>query len=491
MSRRVQVVQTLDDRDVVAAYERQLRLLDRIDRKFDDMGQTSEGATDVSVRGFIDLGDVISLATQGLQDMIQANQELIRQGDELAVQRDREGRRFRVQAGLTELEAAPLAAQRDAIGARLGLGPEFVEPAATQLVSSGFSANQASGAELQSLLEILVASNQAGEDVDPTALAKAIPLLITANNETLNDENLRRVGVGTQRLFKGTNLQLSDLPEYAKVAGSLAGKLSIEEQLATAATLSGSSPAAESATALRNLVLFLSADASAAPRAAALDELGLEAGDVDFVGEGYTDVLDRLGGALEQIPEERRDDLQRQLFGIRSVTAGSIILRDRAGIARNLGLQADVGGFQSDVDIGTGGLAAGAERGRIAIEQEKRERSEGDILTEQALEEILLEGGQSAFEVSAALRAFRFARGTGFSQETALQHARFISQILLQDLEDVGTVDITPEAVQQRVQEYQAPASQQAEVLQNIERNTRPVDPTAPPPEAALGRQAP
>lgn len=478
MTRKIEVVQTLDDRDVIQAYERQLRLLDRIDRRFNEMGESSEQTSSRTVAGFAQVQVAIGLVREGLEFWKQANREIIEQSDEIAIRQDEAARRFRVQAGLTALEAGPLEQQRRDIGAALALGPEVVDPAATQLVSSGFSPQQASGAELQTFLEILQASNAAGAEADPTALAKALPLFLSANELDLNQQNLERVGIGTQRLFKSTNLQLGDLPEFAKVGSVLQGKLSVEEQLATAATLSQRFPAAESATALRNFTLFLGADAENPTRARALDELGVNPENVDFTGEGFLDVLDTLGGALEQQPEARRDDLLKQLFGVRAVAVGQSIIQNRQEIRRNVDRQRDVAGFQSDVDIATSGLAAGAARVNAARDLEVAERSQGDQLYEQEIERQHLAAGQPAFDAALGVREFRTLRALGLSPHQALS---------VQDFFTAGEV-VTAESVEGAVRQAQAPASAQPRVLENIERNTRQRDATAPPPEQALSR---
>lgn len=237
--------------------------------------------------------------------------------------------------------------------------------AATQLVSSGFTADQVlQGGVLDDFLKNLAATNQTGQGIDSQSLAKSISLFLNATGQ-MNRQGMQSTGVATQNLFQGTNLQLSDLQRHAPEAGVIAQMTGMKtEQLGVLAQFLNNADIAKASTAFRSGVVSL-ATASAMPKKVrALQEIGLTPGDVDFQGENFFQVQETLTKALQQVAPEVRNRVMARLFGAEGILFGTTLLTPE-GVAQSREYQkiaANRGSFDAAVQINEGSLAARRER---------------------------------------------------------------------------------------------------------------------------------
>lgn len=298
--------------------------------------------------------------------VIAANKQMIDQADQAALKYDALFRRFRVQTGLGTLAGEEAQKRIQNLAVKNALPVEFASAAATQLVSSGFTAEEGSGAALDVLLKTIQASNLGGGD--PTQLAQSFGQFLGAQGLEKNAENLQRVAVAVQRLFKGTDLQVSDLSQLAARSQTAVGRASIEEQLGVFDVLREKTTADKASTAFQALFDRLTGFVGDPVATKALRGAGLKPGDVDLVGESVSDALDRLAAGAERLPEEKRAAFFQDLFGREVGGQLQGLVRDRGKIADAVKILSDTKGFEEDVAIATSGKAAGRTRGESAEE---------------------------------------------------------------------------------------------------------------------------
>lgn len=244
--------------------------------------------------------------------------------------------------------------------------------AATQLVSSGATVEEATGGALDEVLQLLNATNATGKNVDSTELIKALVQFLTANQLEANAQNIRQVGTAVQRLFVGTNLQIGNLARFAPEAftiGQFSG-LGPEESLAVYSQFLDVMDEATGAVAFRKGVTSLATAGATPSGVRALKMLGLSPEDVDFAGEDFETVLMRLAGGFEGLSQDQRNIAAKQLFGERGLGFYNV-LANRAAIVetqRRLGLTGDEAAYQQTVAIAEGTRAAEETRAGVVAQ---------------------------------------------------------------------------------------------------------------------------
>lgn len=427
MAQKVTIELDAKDAAMVAAWQRARQSVQAFEDEFKKVGDTTKKNTASFgnwVAKLVSVQSAANLITSSVRSWWQMSQELAREAGEIALKYDEIGRKFQVQSGLKGLEGEQAQARITGAAVRQSFDIDRAQAVATQLVSSGFSAEEASGASLEEFLRILNASNAAGQNVDSAQLAKSITGYLQSQGLELNAENLARIGRGTQRLFKSTNIQLADLVDVAKVGSLLSKGLTPEEQLAAMSVSADlGRPSSESATAFRGVVGSLMGARANEAKVSALKEFGLGVEDVDLVGEGFQDALARLDQGMQAMPEEQRMAALKKLFGEEYAAFALDMISGRKKIAERVGIMTDDRAFMEDVAISTSGPAAGARRLAAQTELEKLERSRGDSTITKAIEAELLDRGHSPWRASMSAKEYEAGRGLGLSQETALAMA--------------------------------------------------------------------
>lgn len=326
--------------------------------------------------------------------------------------------KFRVQAGLTQIEGE--AAQKKIIKEALKVGatPEVAQSAATQLVSSGFSPQDAQGPALSAMLRGLAASNQL--DTDPTAMVQAAGQYLAATGQEKNAANLQTLMVSGQRLFKGTDFQMTDLAAIAPKFQGMTGRLDIPEQLGLFDLLREKSSADVAGTSAKGIVETLTGAGSDKKRTDLLKSIGLTPDSVDLVGENITTALDSLAGGIGSLPEKSRAGFIQQFFGREIASPAEGLLRERGRLGGIIESMKDVKGFDADVEIATSGLAAGKKRQELVKMQMDAQAASGfePLMAEANLE--FRNRGASPLRAMLYENVARTMHGLGFSPETAI-----------------------------------------------------------------------
>jgi hypothetical protein len=435
--------------------------------------------------------------TAAVRGWIDANRQAIEEAEQAAAKADEQSRRFAVQAGLRELEGRAADQRILAIAEEIGAPSEFARKAATQLVSSGFSVSDASGNALRHLLQGLAASNLL--DQDPTQLTQALGQFLAATGQEKNAENLRRAIVGSQRLFKATDLQVSDLSQLAGKVQGLAGVMRPEEVLATFDVMREKSNADTAATAVKIFGDRLRGAREDRQRVDVLRQLRLRPEDVDLLGEDVQTVLDRLATGLERVAPERRIGLIQKLFGSEVSSPIEGLLRDRGKIAEHLATIADTRGFADDVMIATAGRAAAARRQAVARERRAAARDEGTDLLIEEMEAVAEEHGLVASSRKLMRNVTYLGKSIGLDRDTAARIGAEVSMIgtmtrpreLLDEararLEHrlVGALEQNTQAVRQLAEETRRNSADTRQNTQAVADPRRPNTAPAPPPRAA------
>ncbi|WP_013629632.1 phage tail tape measure protein [Rubinisphaera brasiliensis] len=377
-SNKVEITFTSDDRDLIRSlqkqneqYEKQLAKLDKLNDKSKKAAKSQKDGFDAAAVAMRGSTLAAGAMAAGLTQIISLNSELISTARQVANEYERGVKALQVQGGLSDLQTKGAEGRIRAISTNLAVPFVQATSAATQLVSSGFSVQEATGPSLSNFLKVLATTNQSGPGTDPAALALSLSQYLAANNLSLTGDNVLKTGQSVQALFKGTNLQLGDLTPLAKEAGAFSNFLSVPEQLASQAYLVKSFDAASSSVALRNITGRLATASSDPARQKALKRIGLTSDDVDFVGEGYFDVLDRLAGGVNAAPEKDRAGILKSIFGEAEVAKVSSLLQGRQTLRDYVGLQNDTSQFNADLRVATSGRNAAQIRQQNQLEQEK------------------------------------------------------------------------------------------------------------------------
>ena len=354
-------------------------------------------------KGLAELGAQLSalaggyaIVTGGANLWLSANQKALEQAEEVANKYDTLFRKFQVQAGLTDLQGKDAQKNILDVAERRGVDEDFAQKGATQLVSSGFSSKEGQGEALDVALQTFAAGNLL--DQDPTQLTQALGQFLAAQGLDKNAANLRRVGVGTQRLFKGTDLQISDLTQLAGKSQSFAGKITPEEVLGTFDVLREKTGADNASTALKIFGDRLMGAKGDSQREDVLKRLNLKPEDVDFLGENMESVLGRLSSGLDSVKPEERQGLIQKLFGTEAASPITGLLRDRDKLPGAIATISDQSGFAEDVQTATSGRAAG--RRRLELQQRRRQAEEDQMgdLRKLALDNTLRDNGALPIE---------------------------------------------------------------------------------------------
>ena len=293
----------ISQRDFRMEVARAKREMDAAKRSARELGASgkfaglSRGIKSVSAGIFAGAG-----VLAGLRFWINANSKIIEQSDEIKTRYDTVTTRFAVQSGIPELEEEAATTKILDIAETRRVPVEKVADSATQLVSSGFTVEATlKGGALNEFTKALNASNLVRPDLDPKNLAKASGQFLASQGLEKNAQNLSDLLRRVQKLFKTTDVQVSDLEDLAKVSSGFKGKLSQPEILSYFSLLRETEGgAAEASTGFRNIVSRTSTIAASNDKVKALASLGLEPGQVDLIGENFSQVLKTYADAIKK-----------------------------------------------------------------------------------------------------------------------------------------------------------------------------------------------
>ena len=348
-----------------------------------------------------------------------------------AVAVDTLSRQLQIQAGLTDLQRSETTQEILAIAERRGVSKEQAFSVATQAVSSGFVDPVRSGT-VEQFLKTQQASNFDG---DVKELVQATAEFLNAFGKERTLQNVESLTVGVHSLFKGTDIQLVDLKEFAKVAAVLkeAG-MSQQEALASSTVLREILPAGETATAIKNFVAVLELAGSKKNQRAALKSIGVDPTEVDFVGESILQVAQRLNAGLQSVDKATANIAAGKLFGRENLGSAQAFLANADKITQFVDLQrkaADAAQFNADAQVAA--ASKQAELNRFDVRSARTSLEAGDAAFSQELERKKFQ--QQMEEARAAVVANEEITAAGRAARLNLLR---VGQKTVETFEDVG-----------------------------------------------------
>lgn len=388
----VEIVLTADEADAVRAWRRLHeegpaaygKKLDEVKDKDKSLSDQMSESIDRAVRKYATLTGAAQLFLTTLKAIGQAEEERRRAGAAAEVSIDESLRKFQVQTGTPDSDAGAFRDRILSAATRNAVSNQQAAAAATQLASSGMSADMASGQALDVALGFMSATNAAGRDADPAQLIRAISQFNKGSGRGFDSGGLARSAVEVQRLFKGTDIQAGDLESLAKHAASLRmqGGIGASDQLATFSYLRDILGPDVGATAFSQSVTELSTAGADKRKTGLLRRLGLRPEDVDLKGEGLETAFSRLRGGMAGMNESQQAIFMAGLFGRESMRGATTMMDPSvwSEVARRRALMGDEEGYRRDIEIARGGSAAEtriveakAERSRASPEAAREE----------------------------------------------------------------------------------------------------------------------
>lgn len=356
-----------------------------------------------------------------ISQVADANNRFLENADTAAEAYDTLARSLNVQAGLSGSAAREASARIKKIAFDAAADKNFAFATSTQLVSSGFSAGQATGDALREMLTgINAMPAPGGQQVDPVALAEAATSYMTSQNMDKTGENLKAVLAGVQQLYKSTNFQLADFTELSGQADTMRGKMTMGEQFGAFSVLRDVGKSAEEATtALRNIAIRSQTAAGQASATNALGELGLTPEDIDMVGESFQTVLDRLAKATEGVDPAKVTTALEKVFGERTLAGLLRLIEDRDKVSERSKAIGDPAEYEANAKEMSTGVAAAKRRQQMEQETFAQQHSQKDAMMKQELSQMARERGVSEARIAVAEKQYDMIRGTGRAREMA------------------------------------------------------------------------
>jgi len=265
-------------------------------------------------------------------------------------------KRFLVQAGMRADQSSAVQQALFGIATSRKVSLDSAFTAGTQLVSSGFSSDQLlQGGALSEFLQLLAATNATGKEVNSAELAKSMVQFMTAQGAPLTAAGVRENAVAIQSLFKGTNLQTAQLSRFAPDAATISNFTGLggPEMLALFSQFLDVTDEAKGSTAFRAGALRLGTAGANKETQRGLAMLGLTAEDVDFQGENFFEVQERLITAMEKVEGNVRNNASKLIFGAEGMPFSNVLLtregqaagQQRIGLTRNEAAYAEAVAF--------------------------------------------------------------------------------------------------------------------------------------------------
>lgn len=305
-----------------------------------------------------------------MQQALKLEEEWLSKIAERARLQDEIGRKLQVQGLMGDEEFQKRLREQVAPAAMKSAVPlSTAQIVATEMISLGFSKDQAMGPALQEMLM----AGKANNSTDLKTFATSVASYLNSQGRELNAEGVRSVGAPIFSLFKDTAIQANDLLEIAKVSALLHNfGFTQQESLAsvTALKTKGGMAAGDSATALRNMALILG---GAKGNKVTLDMLTAIGGEgfekeVDMVGETPVQAFGRLKEKMAGFDEPTRQAMLGKLFGRRVSAQALTIFEHLDSVQKYIDLQGDTSQYQEAVKLATGGVAAAKVRQGVAEE---------------------------------------------------------------------------------------------------------------------------
>jgi len=421
-------------------------------------GRTDDAKTSAAEYFAANAGKWVAMATgvgsvvAGLQKVLALNRELRGEQSQATFSTDALMRRFALQAQLGEEQIPEARGKLFAIANRTSLPFETVSEAGKQLISSGFTYEDAvHGGALEEFAKGVKASAAEGKDFDARQVSESVVQFLHAQSSPKDREltaaNLKRAMREVQSLFLTTNVQFSELTNLAQAAPSmsLAG-IDPTTQLALFSKARDVIDPQMAGTMLRNVIsrMVTIGGAELTPEAQkelgfdedekvesldvqktrkkGLQILGVKPEQVDLVGESVDEAFGVMAGGFKRLLDAGKTAdaaaAAKAIFGERgSVGAIPLILGYRE-IEERRKMARDESRFTKALAVGTSGESATL----IRLENEKREkRLTGSAARDELIAAAIEAGGEAGIVEKGRAKLYLEEREKGIPEALALK----------------------------------------------------------------------
>jgi hypothetical protein len=309
--------------------------------------------------------------------VIDANRQMIEQADTAALKYDELFRRVNVQAATLGIAGDAGKERLLNVAIENAATVEESTSIAKALAGSGFSAEQATGSALDSVLKAQAAMGQQGEGKGGL-IAEATAKYLNSMGMEMTGENMKKVLVGMQQSAKAGFGKFEDMAQLSGKVGGFSGKAKSEDVLAAFNIgLLNSSSAENAATGLKIFGDRLMGAAGDKERMGLLTKAGLQPEQVDLIGESLDQVMGTLDAAIQKMPETQRAPWMQQMFGTEASGFASNLIKNRGRMDEFRGVMANEAGFRADVAEMTSGKGAARRRQEVLDEKDYAELDTG------------------------------------------------------------------------------------------------------------------
>lgn len=426
-----------------------------------------------AIKQIVAMGAAYLSVKNAIATVINAQNELNNKGRDVGIRFDEAFRKFSTQSGWEGPKLDQAQSRIQEIAVSRAMDPVEVAGIAEQLVSSGFTPEEASGKSLDETLKLMIATNQAmsarGDGAVSTKdLVQAMTAMLETQGIPKTAEGVSKFATPAQSAFKSTNLQLEDFLAFAPESAVTRGILSLEQAIAMFSKIRDTNPSGpESATSIRNIVLRTTA-IKEPTRLAELDQLGITKEQIDGIGEDWLEGMKVLRAAIGQKSKEEQRRIANVMFEERGIAPFLTIMEP--GVIEDIQKRstkfADVEQFNKDVQIASSGKAA----------QARRIQAQEDIRIGTKSQKI-----SSPQEVVKA--AQNIAAGSGMSDLEASVRGQMSSFLI-----PLGQVaGVSPETTTSTIFGPGPAARTNTEFRQRLQRELNPVAPIKMEPRRQLG----
>lgn len=402
--------------------------LDALGKKGKNAATGMEAEFGKLVGKWASIGGAIQGARMILDGMIKAQEQYNRMVKEASVPLDTLTRNFVNQAGYTNQQGA--VAQRRILGIaeQRAVTPQTAFEAATQLASSGFAPDVASGEGLNELLKMANSINAAGGNVNVAEIGGAVVNFLQATRMPGTAESIAKVGPQVQGLFQQTDLKAEHLASFAPKAATIAQMTGLkQEQLPVLSQFLELTNIDQAGTAFKTAMVSLATAGADNTKTQALKNIGLKPEDVDFVGEDFFAVQSRMAKAFESASPDVANIAAKQILGQEGLLARAAIFTSdtTATTQQRLKMFASGEQYERAAAITEGGIEA---RGRAADSRNVAAFGDPNFLDFDTVRKDMMTamqaGGSSRFSQAIAGGVFdMYSMLPGATADTALRAA--------------------------------------------------------------------
>lgn len=327
-------------------------------KKIEEIKQAHQESGKIGTAAMSGIAQSITSNVLGaIREAIQLQQQFQKELASSARMQDAVGRKLQVQTltGDKEFQSKIKPKVFEAAQAA-GVPMEKAQEVATELVSQGFTTEQATGPVLK---EILLGAVATGTD-DIKTVATGIAGMLKSSGKELTPENVRATSQSMTALFNPTSVNAMDTQSLAKI-GAMMKEFGISQQtaLASFAVLkdTGGEESGQAATHLRNMVGVLSTIKS---KPESMDTIRQIGGDelvdsIDLSGESLPQALTTLKAHLDTLAPESRNAAVGRIFGQEMIAPAYTLMGNLPKIQEYEQLQQDDSYLKKGVQVATQG----------------------------------------------------------------------------------------------------------------------------------------